>query len=491
MKTLINIISIVLTVASFVYAADQTGAIDQNLIDRYDKAFQDKDGADILINAVANNAVNNLTLNRDLFANRDKFFNLKLKSYGITNQKSSGRCWLFATLNVFNQQVAKKINHKNFELSQPYLTFWDKMEKANMFLEEVIKYIDKPLDSREMEYILRNPFGDGGFWTYAVNLIEKYGAMPITAMPETKQSTSTGTVNNLANMKLKKFAEELRALFTDGQKITDLRKRKEAMLDEIYQLMAYNYGRPPKEFVFRYEDKSDDKDKNNEDDEAESDEDSTATENPEPVKYITKTYTPRSFYDEFIAGELLKYVTLINYPTQPYNQPYRWEWGNMPEKPHIIGLNLPIEKLKAYTIRMLADSMPVCFACDVGYGNNTDSGIFAADLYQYNRLFDLDFKMTKAERLNYRGGTSNHMMVILGVDTTDDGLPVKWLVENSWGDARGDKGFWYMYDDWFSEYVYEVYLDPKYLSAEDRESSKKQPRDMPLWDYYGEGMLSR
>ena len=489
MKTLINILSILLTVASFVYSSDKTGALDQDLIGRYEKEFKNKDGSDIVINAVANNSVKDLTLNRDRLVNRDKFFNLKLKSTGITNQKSSGRCWLFATLNIFDQQVAKKINHKKFELSQPYLTFWDKMEKANMFLEDIIKYIDKPLDSREMEYILKNPFGDGGFWNYAVNLIEKYGAVPISAMAETKQSVSTGTINKLADMKLKKFAGELRTLYTEGKKADELRQRKEGMLGEIYQLMVYNYGQPPNEFVFRYEDKSDaDADT---DDESDENSDSTSTDKDKPVKYISKTYTPRSFYDEFIDKDLLEYITLIDYPAEPYNQPYRWEWGNMPEKPHITGLNLPIEKLKAYTIKMLSDSMPVCFACDVGKGNYTDSGIFAADMYQYDKLFNLKFKMTKEERLDYRGGTSNHMMVILGVDTTDDGQPIKWLVENSWGDSRGDKGFWYMYDNWFDDYVFEVYLDKKYLSVEDRESLKKEPTDMPMWDYYLEGLLNK
>jgi len=487
MKTLINILSIVLTLAVLVHSADKTGALNQDLISEYEKTFKNIDGSDIIINAVANNSVKNLTLNHDRLVHHDKYFNLKLKSTGVTNQKSSGRCWLFASLNIFNQQIAKKLKHKNFELSQPYLTFWDKMEKSNMFLEDIIKHIDKPLDSREMRYLLRNPFGDGGFWNYTVNLIEKYGVMPITAMPETKQSVSTGTVNKLADMKLKSFASELRAMYADGKKIDELRKRKEAMLSEIYNLMVYNYGQPPSEFVFRYEDKSD----VDEDYDSEDDSDSTSTDKKKPVKYISKTYTPRSFYEEFVKKDFLEYVTLIDYPTQPYQQTYRWEWGNMPEKPHITGLNLPISKLKEYTIKMLSDSLPVCFACDVGKGNYNDSGIFSADIYQYDKLFDTDFKMSKEERIRFRGGVSNHMMVILGVDTTDDGAPVKWLVENSWGTKNGNKGFWYMYDNWFDEYVYEVYLDNKYLSAEDRKSMEKEPTDLPMWDYFLEGLLNK
>jgi len=486
-KIFYSVIVLAVFSALAVSAADNR-AIDENMIKKLEADCQKALADETVINAATNNSLNNLAVNRDIITHHDKFFNVKLKSSGVTNQQSSGRCWLFATLNVFNQGIARKLNHKKFELSQPYLTFWDKIEKANMFLEDIIKHIDKPIDSREMAYLLKNPFGDGGFWNYAVNLIEKYGVTPISAMPETKQSVSTGTVNKLANVKLKYFASELRSMYADGKKIDELRKRKEAMLLDIYKLMVYNYGQPPKEFVYRYEDKSGE---DEDDEDSENDTDSTSTDNKKPVKYISKTYTPKSFYEEFVEKDFLEYVTLIDYPTQPYRQTYRWEWGNMPEKPHITGLNLPISKLKEYTLKMLSDSLPVCFACDVGKGNYNDSGIFSADIYQYDKLFDIDFKMSKEERVKYRGGVSNHMMVILGVDTTDDGTPVKWLVENSWGDKRGDKGFWYMYDNWFDEYVFEVYLDKKYLSAEDRGYLEKEPRDLPMWDYFLEGLLNK
>ena len=308
-----------------VSAADNS-AIDKDMIKRFETDSRAAIENETIINAVTNTSLKNLVVNREVITGHDKFFNLKLKSTGVTNQKSSGRCWLFATLNIFNQKIARKLNHKKFELSQPYLTFWDKMEKANMFLEDIIKHIDKPLDSREMTYLLRNPFGDGGFWNYAVNLIEKYGAVPISVMPETKQSVATGTVNKLANVKLKSFASELRSMYADGKKIDELRKRKETMLLDIYKLMVFNYGQPPKEFVFRYEDKSD---VDEDDEDSENDTDSTSTDNDKPAKYISKTYTPRTFYEEFIEKEFLEYVTLIDYPTQPY-QPVSYTHLTLP-----------------------------------------------------------------------------------------------------------------------------------------------------------------
>ncbi len=475
---------IVMTIAVLMatgYPAGDNSAIDNDMIKIFTEEYQ-KDFNPAILNAVANNSLNNLSLNRDLFLEHDKFFNVRLKSAGVTNQKSSGRCWLFATLNVFNQKIARKLNHEKFELSQPYLTFWDKMEKANTFLENIIKYIDAPLDSREMENILRYPFGDGGQWTYAVNLMIKYGAVPISAMPETKQSVSTGQINNLAGLKLKSFAAELRKMYTDGKKVNDLRRRKVAMLAEIYKLMVYNYGQPPTEFVFRYE-KKDKPDPEIED--------STKTDEVKPAVYISQTYTPKSFYDEFIAADILDYISVIDYPTKPYYQTYQWQWGNLAEKPDIVSLNLPVSKLKEYTKKMLLDSLAVCFACDVSRGNLTDSGIFAYNLYEYDKVFNLDFTVPKSERVDYREGVANHMMVILGVDTTGDGRPVKWLVENSWGVDRGDKGFWYMYDDWFDEYIFEVIIDKKYLSAEDQAGLTKKPVVLPLWDYFYNELINK
>ncbi|MBN1213100.1 MAG: aminopeptidase [candidate division Zixibacteria bacterium] len=482
MKKIFYCVIIIMILTAVAVSAADTRAIDEDMLRKFETDCQKALADETVINAVTNNSLNSLTVNHDLITHHDKFFNVKLKSSGVTNQKSSGRCWLFATLNVFNQKIARQLNHEKFELSQPYLTFWDKMEKANVFLEDIIDYIDYPLDSREMATILRHPFGDGGQWMYAVNLIAKYGAVPIAAMPETKQSVATGTINNLAGMKLKGFAAELRKMYAEGKKISDLRKRKADMLSEIYKLMVFNYGQPPKEFVFRYEQKDRDE---------QDSEDSSKTENKKPPVYISETHTPKTFLEKYIAKDLLEYISLIDYPTRPYDQTYRWQWGNLAEQPQISSLNLPVAKLKEYTMKMLLDSLAVCFACDVGWGNLTDSGIFAYDMYEYDKVLDVDFTVSKADRVDYREGAANHMMVIIGVDTTAQGQPVKWLVENSWGDKRGDKGFWYMYDNWFDEYVYEVIIDKKYLTDEDRKSFEKEPVSLPLWDYFYNELIKK
>ncbi len=448
----------VLIVSAAIAMADPSGRLDDALIGQFQSDFQTKGDHAVTVNAVTNNKINSLALNRKKLIGHNKLFNFRLKSSGITNQRSSGRCWMFAALNVVSPHVMRQLGVSRFELSEPYLAFWDKMEKANLFLESIIEMRDVPLDDRKLTILLRSPFGDGGLWHFAIDLMDKYGVVPLSAMPETKQSTSTGTVNRLANCKLRAFASELREMHQSGKSVGELRKRKEAMLSDIYKILIYCYGQPPDEFVFRYETK-----------------DSTISG--------SETYTPTSFYQKYVADYVPDYITLVDNPNLDYNLPYTMEdYRNMYEKPDLVMLNLPIEKLKEYCLKSLLDSQAVYFSCDIGKENFRDSGILATGIYEYNRIFDMDFKMTKAERIAYRESSPNHAMAFLGVDTSDTGQPLKWLVENSWGTDRGDKGYWYMYDEWFSEYVYRVVVDKKYVSDEDLKNFEKKPVTLPMWD---------
>ncbi len=446
---------------SAVQAEDKT-SLSEDLIKKLEANFNQQDNRQGLINAITNNNIKDLSLNRDIVVAHNKHFSHRLNKSGITNQKGSGRCWLFAGLNIFNPDLMTNFGLSSFELSQPYLTFWDKMEKANTFLEEIIRLRDRAYDDRELEIILDSPFGDGGWWHYVTDLLDKYGAVPMSAMPETKQSTSTGTINKLTNRKLRMFASEIREMAKAGKTEDEIRDRKKVMLEEVYTLMIFAYGTPPKEFTFRYEDK-----------------DSTVSE--------PKTFTPHSFYDEFLAKNIPEYVTIINNPFKEYDKLYQMQSSrNMADRPDMTMLNLSIKKLKAYSLKALLDSQAVWFACDVGKGNYGNKGIFSADVYDYNTTFDMDFKISKKDRIQYFDSYPNHAMVLMGVDTTTEGKPVKWLVENSWGTKKGDDGYWYMYDDWFNEYVYFTIIDKNLLDKEDLKKLKEDPIMCPMWDPFYE-----
>jgi bleomycin hydrolase len=441
--------------------AASSGALDESLIRRIEHSYTASAEDSAAINLLTANPIKNLAIDRNKLINRDKLVNFKLKDAGITNQQSSGRCWLFSALNTYSADVMTKLKLSSFQFSQPFLTFWDKMEKANLFLEQMIEMADAPLDDRRLVIILSDPFGDGGWYDYTVNLMEKYGAVPLSAMPETKQSINTGTINALANAKLRAFASELRNLNAKGKTVADLRARKEVMLADIYKLLVYTYGQPPSQFTFRYESKGE--------------KDSVTT-------LVSKQYTPLAFYDEFVKGKQPDYAMLMSNPTKDFDRVYSVEFSrNVYDKPDVSMLNLPVARFKGYCLKALLDSQAVNFACDVDPDNLRDSAIMVRDIYRYSDLFGMSFDLTKAQRIELRQSTPNHSMVFVGVDTAN-GKPLKWLVENSWGATAGDKGYWYMDDDWFDEYVYVVVVDKKYLSKEDADLLMQKPVRLPMWD---------
>ncbi len=458
MRLIFGFALLVAVISSGVLAADP-GQLSPVLLEKLEADFNANRQSTAIYNAVTNNDLNDLTLNRRIITEHDKLFNVELKGAGITNQAGSGRCWLFAELNVFNPKVMNKLQLGNFELSQPYLTFWDKMEKANNFLEEIIRLRERPLYDRELSLVLDGPFGDGGWWTYATGLIDKYGVVPIEAMPETKQSISTGDINKLCSRKLRVFASELRALHAAGTDSDQLRTRKEEMLGDIYALLAYAYGQPPREFTFRYESKKD-----------------SSIVGPLP-------YTPMSFYDEYLGGKMPEFVGLMDNPAKDYDILYEIESSrNMADADDLKLLNVPVDVLKKYCLASLRDSTAIWFACDVGKEHYRDSGILAVDIYDYQSILGMSFDISKADRITLRDSYPNHAMAIVGVDTTDSGEPSKWLVENSWGEKRGAKGYLHMYDDWFDEYVYLVVVEKRLLEPDDKAKFDQDPVVLPTWD---------
>jgi bleomycin hydrolase len=443
-----------------IIAANSTageGGLSYNTIDNIRASFEKDGNFRAMYNAITNNDINNLALNRDILRSHNDLFSHKLESHSIANQKSSGRCWLFAGLNALRPAVIEKFELDDFEFSQNYNAFWDKMEKANCFLEYIIEFRDRdPLD-REMALILESPFGDGGYWTYVVALIKKYGVVPIEIMPETNSSSKTSQMNRVIKQKLRWAAAHLRKLHQQGKTIAELRVEKEKVLSDVYKMLVLNLGQPPTEFEWRFENK-----------------DSSLSD--------PKKYTPLSFYKEAVDVDLDDYVNIFDNPTKEYNQHFRVSMSrNMYDGEDVDYVSVPIDKLKTIAIKSLLDDEPVIFSCDVSKDQSRKFGIMAMDIYDYGTMFDSDMKMSKVERSLYFQSSSNHLMVFVGVDLKND-RPVKWLVENSWGDKKGDKGLWTLYDSWFDNYIYNIIVKKKYVPKEILKIFDQPVVILPPWD---------
>ena len=433
------------------------GGLAPDVIEQVRQSFQIDPSTRALMNALTNNDIKKLAVNRQQYVAHDNLFNHKIKTKGITNQKSSGRCWLFAGLNIMRPRVIAKYNLKEFEFSQSYLFFWDKFEKANLFLELIIETRDRdPLD-RELEMILRSPFPDGGLWIYVVELIEKYGVVPQSVMPESHQTSNTSMMDRLISRKLRKDASILRQMGQGGATVSDLRSRKVEMLKDVYKMLVLNIGEPPAQFQWRYETK-------------------------DSVVSQVKTYTPKSFFKEVVDVNLRDYVPIYNHPMRPYDRLYQMRLNrNIYDRPDNMFINLDTERMRELALKQLLDNQPVYFACDVGKEDNYEHGIMSPRIYDYDSFYGLDFSMSKEEKFRYRESRSTHAMVFVGVDTLE-GKPTKWLVENSWGDERGDEGYWTMYDEWFDQYVYKVIIHKKHLPEQVLDILKTEPVVLPPWD---------
>lgn len=410
-----------------------------------------------MYNALTNTDISSLALNREIVRGHNELYSHKIEVKGITNQKSSGRCWLFAGLNVIRPKVIDKHKLKGFEFSQTYLAFWDKMEKANVTLELIIEMRDRDLMDREMEFVLRHPCDDGGYWESVVNLIEKYGAVPQGVMPETNSSSSTGLMNSLLSRKLRADAVKLREMHAAGEPLKKLRAAKKKMLAEVYRMLVLNLGEPPRQFEWRHED-------------------------PNSKPTAPKSYTPRTFYEEFVGVELGDYVNVFSDPSKEYGKHYEIRMtSNIQGGRNVRFVNVRPEVLKAAALKSVLANEPVWFACDVGKDQSREHGIMALDMYDYEAVYGVDLSMTKAQRSLYRESVPNHAMVFVGVDMKDE-TPVKWLVENSWGTDRGSKGYWAMYDGWFDVNVYCSVLKKDYIPDDVLKAFEQPVIQLPVWD---------
>ena len=390
-------------------------------------------------------------------------FSISLKQGDITNQKQSGRCWMFAALNTMRFQVMKKLGLKTFELSQAYPLFYDKLEKSNYFLESILKTLDEPTSGRLISWLLSAPLGDGGQWDMFVALVEKYGVVPKDAMPESVSSSATAQLNAAMTEKLREDACLLRQAHQSGKPMEALRAMKEEMLEEIYRMECIALGTPPTRFTFEVRK-----------------EDDTFVRDAD--------ITPQDFYSRYVGLDLSQYVSLINAPTQdkPFNRTYTVKFlGNVLEGRQVKYLNLTAQELKAAAIAQLQDGEPVWFGCDVGKRSVRDTGLMDLDAVDLEGLFDVKFGMDKAQRLEYGQSLMTHAMVLQGVNLDENGNPNRWRVENSWGKDPGHEGYYVMSDDWFTEYTYQVVVNKKYLTEAQKQLWEQEPLELEPWDPMG------
>ena len=438
-------------------------AISQEQLQNFQADLDKREGHEVNERAVTRNGILSVSADYRSEVAMDRVFSIDIDTGKVADQKRSGRCWMFAALNTMRHSMREKLHMKDdFELSQNYTFFWDKLEKSNYFLENVLQTAELPTSDRKVAWLMQTPQQDGGQWDMLVALIQKYGVVPQTVMPETFNSSNSTEINKQLNLKLRKDAVELRELVAANKSDADIQKAKEKMLNEIYRMLAYTFGEPPASFDFEYRD----------------------TDNN---YHRIENITPQEFFKKYVGWNLDDYVSIINAPTadKPFNHMYTVEMlGNVLGGRQVRHLNLDMQTFRKVAIEQLKHGESVWFGSDVGQESDRKKGIMDTNLYHQDELFDVDFSMSKAERLDYGESMMTHAMVLTGVDLID-GQPTKWKVENSWGDKVGEKGFFVMSDDWMEEFCYQIVVNKKYLPKDLQEILKEEPTVLAPWDPMG------
>lgn len=436
------------------------GEITKKQIDKMRKEFKSDSSAKVAQNAVTSNNLSSVTLRRDLVQEIDFTFSTKLDEWRATNQKSSGRCWLFATLNLFRPGTMKKMNVKEFEFSQAHIHFWDKFERSNHFLEAIIETSGRPVDNRTIHFLLSDPIGDGGQWNMAMNLIRKHGLVPKSAYPESNSSSSTRWMNSILKDILRSSASEIRGILDSGGSENEARTHKESRMEDIWRVLCIHLGTPPESFDWQWRDKDKEFHRRGE-------------------------MTPQQFADEFVDVDWEEYVCIVNDPRNEYYQTYTVDYlQNVAGGPPVVYLNVPSDEMKSITQEILEDGLPVWMGCDVGKQMDRKRGLWDANLFETNELYGVDYGMSKADRLRYGQTMMTHAMLFTGVDVYE-GKPRRWRVENSWGDDSGQKGFYTMNDNWYDEYMFEIASPKKYLTERMIKGLETVPVVLEAWDPMG------
>lgn len=421
-----------------------------------------KDANTMAIRNVLTNekSIKDNTQNWDVQGKVDHFFKYKVQVKGITNQYSSGRCWMFTSMNVLRPLVMKKYSIDAFDFSHNYSYFWDVFEKSNLFLENIIATANKEMDDREVVTFFSSPVGDGGVWNLFYNVAGKYGVVPQSVMPESEHSNNTDQMISLLNERLRAGGYVIRELAVKGEKEKALRTEKISVLKDVYRILALCLGEPPAQFTWRYKTKDG------------------------QIKSLTTT--PKEFYNSIVSEDYnpKSYVMVMNDPTRDYYKVYEIKnYRNTIEGVNWVYLNLPNEEIKASALASIKDNEPMYSSCDVGKQMDKDNGILDVNNYNYESLFGINLKMDKKARILTRQSGSSHAMLLIACDTDENDVPVKWELENSWGSTSGHNGYLTLTDEWFSEYMFRLVINRKYLSSKAIGSLDQKPILLPVWDY--------
>ena len=442
---------------------DGDGALQAPRIAELRAAFDAEPRNRLAQNAVTRTAIDEVAVNREIVASTDHTFSHLLDKWTVTDQKQSGRCWLFAGMNLFRVGAMEQMDLKGFEFSQTYLFFWDKFERANYFLEAMIETSDRPVDDRVVAWLLAHPADDGGQWNMFASLVGKYGLAPKAAMPETVSSERTMPMNRHLVQRLREGARDIRELRERGASIGALREAKDATLEGVFRILSIHLGTPPERFDWQWNDKDD-------------------------AFHRDGELTPQAFARKYVDIPFDEYVCLVNdpRPSSPFGRTFTVEYlGNVVGGDPVRYLNVEIRVMKELTMRSIVGrGEPVWMGCDVGKMMLRDQGIWDAKMFDYGSLYGASFDLDKAQRLRYHQTFMTHAMLFTGVDVVDE-TPRRWRVENSWGDKNGRKGFYVMNDSWFDEYMFEVAVRREDLPAELQDALALEPIVLPPWDPMG------
>ena len=483
------------------------GKLSLEKVNRYRDNLKRDDNFEVLSNSVHRNGISEVMFNTQNSYKIQDIFNTEIEDMSsITNQKQSGRCWMFAGLNVIRMIIKKNLKIKDIELSESYLMFYDKLEKCNTTLDYVIKNVNENVDSRLFRYILNmSGDNDGGFWHYFVKLIKKYGVCPKDVMGESYDSSHSDTMNSLISTILTKHISEIRKNSNDLNKMLEI---KDNALNDVYKILATCIGIPVDTFTFDFEeveeDKKEDKDKKDENDKENKEEckdendyeckkddkdEKSKEEDKKKRNVVSITMTPKEFAEKYINTDLDDYILLINYPSERYK--FNQTYSNLmnknildDEEIQFKALNVDINIMKKAVIDSIMDNSPVWFACDVTVDSNRYDGFLSTEVINPSKTLNIDFKYDKVDRIELLNTECNHAMTFVGVHLEDNDItkPIRWKVQNSWGEDKCKKGMFLMTDTWFTDYVYECVINKKYLSDQILEDYKKDPILLEPWN---------
>lgn len=438
-------------------------SLEQDFTDKLYAAYEANPKFAAMENAISHNGLLASLEKRSAAVENTPIFSLDLTKDKVSDQKASGRCWMFAALNTFRHKMIAGFQLEDFELSQAHTFFWDKYEKSNWFLEQVIATADQELTSRKVKFLLDTPQQDGGQWDMVVSLFEKYGVVPKSVYPESISSSNSRELNQILNKLLRQDAQILRELVAEGANSAELQAKKEELLQEVFNFLAMNLGLPPRQFDFSYRDKDN-------------------------HFHSESGLTPLTFYQKYVDLKLDDYVSIINAPTadKPYGRSYTVEMlGNVVGSKPVRYLNVEMDRLKELAIAQMQAGETVWFGSDVGQSSNRKAGVMAEGMHDFTASMDIRLTQDKAGRLDYSESLMTHAMVLTGVDLDENGKAKKWKVENSWGEKVGNKGYFVASDAWMDEYTYQIVVRKEFLTAAELAAYEAEPLVLAPWDPMG------